>query len=494
MSRLPLFCSVFAVSLFLAACGEGTPEGLVPDGEPIARCDYRNPFSSNDECQEYWGSSWTLESAADNCETVIAGGAGEFTADLGCELDQILGTCIRMEDEGFGFTTHLGGDDAADCASAELACDSFARGNYIPGGACATGGSGDGHTVFIWPYESCQEPLDGEPAGQGPDGQVCTQNLISGCTEEGRDYRDYGSCDVIYTNRPYYALEPYANAPEDDPRLDDPEYLEELEWVTAQAGSCACVCCHSSEAPDGPAIWGIDEETLWLDQMSDTAVGMFAGHIDSSALGAYPPEENNGFNRTDSAMPTTDPARMAAFWLREMERRGLTAEDMGDEPPVGAALLQQVTYELPDCDGQTRIKANGDITWSSDYQLRYLYVLEEGSLNPGLPPDKDLPEGILWRVDVPADGQPMSSGITYGEVPPTALQKVPADGAAPSVLEPGRRYHLYGLFDVALPQERCVFEFPATGSCALAPTRGSAAGLGFALLGLLGLRRRRQAG
>ena len=86
MLRRTLFLSVLAVSLSVTSCGPATPEGLVPDAEPIAHCDYRNPFSSNDECQEYWGSSWTLESAAENCETDIAGGAGEFTEGEGCGL------------------------------------------------------------------------------------------------------------------------------------------------------------------------------------------------------------------------------------------------------------------------------------------------------------------------------------------------------------------------------------------------------------------------
>ncbi len=491
MLRRPLIVSVLALTLTATSCGPAAPEGLVPDGEPIARCNYRNPFSSNDECREYWGDSWSLESAAADCETDIAGGAGQFMEGEGCALPTILGTCVRLEEEGFGFTTHLGGESESECANAQLACESFARGNYIADGLCADGGSGDSQAIFIWPYETCEDPLDGEPPGQSPGDQVCTKNLISGCTEEGRDFRDYGSCDTVFTNRPYYPVEPYSVAPEDDPRLDDPEYLEELEWVTSQTRSCACVCCHSSEAPEGPSIWGIDRDLLWIDQMSDTAVGMFAGFIDSSALGAYPPEDNNGFNRTDSSLPTTDPERMVAFWRGEMERRGLTAEDMEDEPPVGAVLLDQITYELPDCEGKTRVSANGEISWTSDYNLRYLYVLEEGSLNPGLPPDMDMPEGVLWRVDVPADGQPMQSGVTYGELPPTAIQRVPADGSAPPPLERGRRYHLYGLFDVALPQERCVFEYPETGSCALAPARGSATAV-FALLGLIGLRRRRQ--
>ena len=49
---------------------------------------------------------------------------------------------------------------------------------------------------------------------------------------------------------------------------------------------------------------------------------------------------------------------MVAFWQAEMDRRGLTADDMSDEPPVGANLLDQVTYDLPDCEPGDGIDAD----------------------------------------------------------------------------------------------------------------------------------------
>ena len=456
--------------------------------EAVARCDYRNAFNSEPECKEYWGTEWTLEDAADDCETDIPGGAGTLTEAASCDISPMIGICTVSRRDGTEYTIYLGGDDEDLCSGAELACTAFARGSFRATGVCVEGGTDDGHTVFIWPYESCDQPIEGEDPGNGPDGTVCTNNLISGCTEEGRDFRDYGSCDVIYTNRPYYPVEPYAHGAEDDPRLSDDEFLAEVGWVTEQLQACACVCCHSGEAPEGPAIWGIDSEVLWPDQMSDTAVGMFAGYIDSSALGAYPEDDNNGFNRTETAMPSTDPARMVAFWEAEMERRGLIPDDLSDEPPVGQELLDQVTYDLPDCEEGTGLDADGSLYWDSDYDARYLYVLEEGSSNPGLPPNFDMPEGILWRVDIPYTGQPMEPGVTYGELPATAVQRVPTDGSAPELV-PGTRYHLYALYDVALPIGRCVFVAPEPANCG---TTAPAAAWG--VLGLVGLalaRRRR---
>ena len=52
--------------------------------------------------------------------------------------------------------------------------------------------------------------------------------------------------------------------------------------------------------------------------MSDTAISLFAGYVDSSALGAFDPADNNGFDRINSALPTTDVPRMIAFFQQEV--------------------------------------------------------------------------------------------------------------------------------------------------------------------------------
>ena len=463
---------------------------------PLASCNYRNPFSSEPECKEYTGEDWTIEDAQLDCETGLAGGAGVYADGERCELNPRLGTCTVEVDIGKEYRLFVGGDDSSKCDGAELACTGFVSGTFVPAGVCTSGETEDGHTVFIWPYKTCEEPIAGEEAGQGADGTVCVWNSIAGCVEEGRDFRDYGSCDVVQTNRPYYPVSPYANAEDDDPRLEDAEYLKELAWVAEQTTSCGCVCCHSSAAPEGPAIWRVDGEALWPDQMSDTAIGMFAGYIDSSALGAFDPEDNNGFDRLQSAMSSTDPERMVAFWQGEMDRRGLTGDDMSDEPPLGQNLLDQIRYELPDCGEGEGIDSRGLINWTSDFNLRYLYILEEDSANPGVPPNFDIPEGVLWRVDITHDGQPLASGVPYGSLPPTAIQVVPDAGVNPPELVTGKRYHLYGLYDVALPATRCVFVMPklkksGNGGCNMLVAEQGAVG-GLAILAMLGIRRRRR--
>jgi hypothetical protein len=138
------------------------------------------------------------------------------------------------------------------------------------------------------PFEQvCTEPLAGEPAGAS-DGDVCTWEAISACTEPGREYTDYASCDPVFTQRPYGPYEVAVPSTEDDPRIDDAAYMAELAWVTDEVKACACTCCHSSEtAPDGPAGWYIEAGPLWIDTLDDDGLAMLAGWVDSTAFGAF---------------------------------------------------------------------------------------------------------------------------------------------------------------------------------------------------------------
>jgi hypothetical protein len=102
------------------------------------------------------------------------------------------------------------------------------------------------------------------------------------------------------------------------------------------------------------------------------------------------------------------------------------------------------------------VDAAGKVTWQGG-GARYVYVLDLGSENPGVPPNLDLPAGTRWRVDIPPDGDPLKSGaVTYGATPGGAAQAFPKSGA-PAALAPGQGYYLYVLRDVAVPITRCTF-------------------------------------
>lgn len=453
-----------------AAGSAGQPAGGGGGGAtaPLASCAYTNNFSKGRECRAYTGPAWTIEDAADDCKKRVFGAPGVFTEGQGCTFDDALGTCEVPDDDGYGYSSLSEGADAAACAATKNACKTFAKGSFTAGKTCASfggsggsGGSGGAPAVddgaFVQPYQTCRAPLSGEPMGKGPDGQVCTWTLISGATEEGRRFSDYASCDDVRTQRPYYASPPANETTAGDPRLDDAAYLAEVAWAGSQVASSACVCCHDSRiAPDGASQWLIDAKGIWLDSISDSGLAMMAGLADSSAFGAFPPGENNGFDRVALGVPTTDVPRMRALLLGEWARRGFTEAEGKAYPAFGGPLVDQRDFVPARCAAEEGVDANGVITWGAA-TARYVYVLEVGSQNPGVPPNLDLPSGTRWQVTVPNKSAPITSGIVYGEVKNGLVQRVPADGGSAPALVKGVDYYLVVLQDIAFPAARCVF-------------------------------------
>jgi hypothetical protein len=192
-----------------------------------------------------------------------------------------------------------------------------------------------------------------------------------------------------------------------------------------------------------------------MDSLEDSGLALGANWIDSTALGAYPAEENNGFARTLSGFPSTDPARMQRFFERELAHRGRTRESFASAEPFGGPIYAQLVYRPQRCADGYGVDRDGVIQWAGG-PARYLYVLEEGAANPGVPPNLDLPRGTRWRVDVPPTGTPFRTGLRYGIVPPGATQRFPPSGA-PTPLVAGATYYLYVLLDVGIPITRCTF-------------------------------------
>ena len=167
----------------------GTP-GPVPAG--VSRCDYTNPFGQSAECKAYTGPGWTAESAAADCASVLPGTAGVFSVEGACGFPVELGRCAVTMPPESAYELVMAGttpDDDRGCALARTGCETFARGIFTPSGPCAGGGPGPVPPsgppqagVFIPPYQTCKPPLEGEPPGLAPNGDVCTFNAISACT------------------------------------------------------------------------------------------------------------------------------------------------------------------------------------------------------------------------------------------------------------------------------------------------------------------------
>jgi hypothetical protein len=443
-----------------ATAGDGTaPSGLT------GACTYANPFSGAPECKEYTGPGWTAEAAAEDCAApLLSAPAGELAVGGACPRTGILGTCTIATDPERATVLVFIGDDAGACQGNVVGC-TFAGGTLEPAGACAGPTTEPEEppapgSVFT-PFERvCSEPKAGEPAGTSVGGQVCTWQGISGCTEEGRKYADYGACRPVLTQRPYWPGQPAGTAAATDPRLSDPAWAAEFAWVTAQVEACACVCCHSKEhAPaSGPSGWFVEDGPIWTEGLDDDGLAVLAGWVDSTAFGAFKPEDNNGFSRDVTGLPTSDVPRMQRFLEGELGRRGLTRDSFAATMPFGGPLYAQLNFTPSACGAGEGLDAEGRLVWTGG-GARYLYLLEADASAPGVPPNLDLPEGTLWRLDVAPTDAPLASGVTPGVVPAGARQAFPASGA-PAALVSGQTYYLYALRDIYQPLARCLFTAP----------------------------------
>jgi hypothetical protein len=455
MTRLSLALSLVLL-LGLVACEDAAPPD-VSGLEAVANCVYENPFSGLEECREYLGADWDEARAEDDCN----GQDGSvFVAGEGCAYDAPHGACVLDAGTDDVYQIVIPGDGST-CESSKRGCEVFGGGTFVAAEAC--GGlpdekidQGKLSDVFVQSEQQCVQPLDGQP-GQGADGKVCTWQDIGACTEEGRDFVDYGRCDIVRSQRPYAPV-PASDfvTPDDDPIWTDASYQAELAWVTDQVESCGCVCCHSDAAPSGPSNWYIEQEGIWTDGFWPTGLAIAAGWVDSSLLGARPAHDNNGFGRDRSGIPSTDQDRMIAFFEGELSRRGFVRDDFEGATPIPEIFYEQIIYEPSACENGEGVRRDGTIQWSGG-PARYLHVLERDATNPGVPPNLDEPEGTLWMIEVPWTAEPFESGLVYGEVTGDVSQRVPT--SAPPALVEGREYLLYVQKDVMLPITRCLFTY-----------------------------------
>jgi len=452
-----LLCSVFMVPLALS-CAE-KPGTDIPD-TVIGHCVYENQFSGKEECREFRGSQWTSDAAQTSCdeyEVALVDGA--------CEYQDVLGTCINPGGEEEKVIVLIQpGVDANDCASTKRGCELFGGGTFVDGPVCGDASIDpddvyDAENYSVPPYQQCVDPIDGEPGENN--GQVCTWTQVGGCTEVGRNFEDYGSCEDVISQRGYYPVPPNESEAVDDPRMQDPEYVAELAWVTEQANACACVCCHKgSVTPNGAAIWdteGAGQEN-WINNFTPYGLAFGAGWVDSDPLGAYQAEENNGFSRAISGLPSTDEPRMAAFFVNELNHRGIPESDFADLGPQPAVFATQINFEPEACEEGQGVDADGTVRWTGG-RARYVYVLDADAANPLSPPNLNLPEGTLWQIGtVPPAVPPRTGEITYGSTPEGTIMNVPSVGEAPALVE-GETYYLYTQADVMQPITRCLFTF-----------------------------------
>ncbi len=446
-----------ALGVAVGVGGCERPSSDVPD-TVFGHCIYENRFSGLEECREFRGDGWDESQAQASCD--------EYSVSLSlgpCPYAETQGACVTSSDPQLAIQLVIPGDDAATCANNKRGCEVFGGGTWVDGSVCGGAGSNaaddvyDPDNYYVPETLQCIEPQAGEEPGAGEGGSVCTWNQISGCTEEGRRYEDYASCEVVRTQRPYGPVPPNASEPLDDPRLDDPVYAAEVEWVKGQVEACACVCCHkASVTPDGAAIFDTEYPGNFANSFSEYGLAFAARAFDSSYLGAFAPADNNGFGRDISGLPSTDQERMRAFFAAELEHRGSSVEEWSDLPPQPEIFFRQSTFEPEACEDGQGVFADGTVRWTGG-RARYVYVLEDGSANPLNPPNLDKPAGTMWRVDTVPPAVPVKTGeLRYGVVPDGHKQVLPESGT-PTALVPGQQYLLFALADIGVPMTRCRF-------------------------------------
>ena len=457
---------ILVVTLSALGCGGGFDVPPLPE-KVVGTCSYKNTFSQMPECKNYVGE-WSETEVNNDCKS------NQSTAVLGqvCGIaaDAKYGDCIFIVDEAkqkFA-RVELPGTDGSKCASIKRGCEFFGGGSFQPTALCGGLPPSDGPKglpTFQQPTLDCKAPLAGEPAGQSEAGQVCTWSAISGATEPGRDFNVYGSCDRVRTQRPYYAAPPAADSTAADARMDDPAYAAEVRWVKQEIQATACVCCHSTAAPEGTSNWFVESGPNFANSFFGRGLAMGAGWIDTVGFGAYPPEQNNGFSRATPENPnhtifvTTDDARMRRFFEGELTHRGLTRADFEGQTYGAGPLDAQRFFKPTACEAGEGVAADGTVNWVGG-NARYVYVME-GANSPGVPPNLDVPTGTQWRVDVPwLNGTPVAPGtLKYGVVSEGVSQRTPLTGA-PAPLVSGNTYYLYVLQDIAIPITRCLFTAP----------------------------------
>ena len=441
---------------------DGSDDTGGPAPQALGSCSYESPFTGSAECREYIGDGWTESTLQTECD----GLSGELSMGEDCPREGSIGVCVLEEDPDRIINVIAYGD-ASGCSLQATGCETFGGGTWEPAEICDDGTEPtdppEGN-VFIQPTLVCSDPLPGEPAGNSEGGQVCTWQAISGATEEGRRFSDYASCDVVYTQRPYYPAPPAEEADPDDPRLDDPTYAAELSWVYDQIEASACVCCHGNEAPNGASNWTIDADGNWISTFYDSGLAMSAGWVDSTALRCLSRRRTTTASIATWAggSQSTEPrAHDRDFFRGRARLPRLDVEDDFEDTKrrsAGRSYDQRSLRATEACESGQGIDGDGTLRWDGG-GARYVYVLEAGSGNPTVPPNLDLPEGTLWRVDVPADGSPIAAGeVTYGSLPEGTTQRFPAEGE-PAPLVPGTEYYLYVTADVGIPITRCLFTF-----------------------------------
>ena len=316
---------------------------------------------------------------------------------------------------------------------------------------------------LLYPTKECTDVNDldvtipSEAVEISEDGieQFCVWENTTGTVPEGLQYTQVAECDKVFTQAPSWFVQPTQLFETDPSIMDDEAYKTESDWVRDQIRSSGCACCHSSASESGNTSgFDIDAPFAWTDTIKNHQLAQMTGlYEEHRNFGYLDPAENHGFSREDTMFPTTDPERMRAFFVSELERRNAPQEDYDEGERILQSFFSRLLEEPTECFSPWTGIEDGKIIWDGDGSVRQIYVLKDDAQTPGFPPLLDLPEGTVWALYVNPDGEPIASGdIGIGEIPEGTQQFIPADGTPPQ-LEEGATYRLFATPDFQLIRE-----------------------------------------
>ena len=176
-------------------------------------------FSASVECATFAGTGWTPANTRESCSAEMD---SSFSA-TSCDMPSILGTCTLDQGSPLEKVISFPGDDPESCALTAIGCTQFASGIFAPSTICDAVDpepeqpqTNIGGVVFVPPQLICSDG-NNEMPGLSTDESL---HLASdqGCTEPGRKFADYASCDPVMSQRPFAPVPPSTFKTEaDDP-------------------------------------------------------------------------------------------------------------------------------------------------------------------------------------------------------------------------------------------------------------------------------------
>ena len=226
---------------------------------------------------------------------------------------------------------------------------------------------------YRWPHRTCVEEADGDT--------FCFWESVRAAVPLGKSFIEYGNCQVLSTQAPPWqtAVRPMDC---DDPRLEDPDWVAESDWVRHQLRSTACACCHDSSQTGYADSFDIHAGAGWVSQLTEMGILTFGGFKavlsgrDKDRKAFIPPEENNGFSRDEGRLgfQTTDVDRLRAFFQRELDWRNITNDDIEAFPTIPIPEQLNMEQAVEPCPQGSGIDANGVVHWVGSQESRYIYV------------------------------------------------------------------------------------------------------------------------